>query len=120
MASIRARRFTLDPDPGDVILCGSRGFGPMSSTNKYDHIIVAVHGIGDQTRNATVRDVATRFARMPRLAKAGIFVAPQPLGYFHTDVTDAVKVFSNKFLDAAGIEVAVRCRLGRKQQIPDH
>jgi hypothetical protein len=64
----------------------------MSSINKYDHIIVAVHGIGDQTRNATVRDVATRFARMPGLAKDGIFVAPQPLGYFHTDVTDAVKV----------------------------
>ena len=64
----------------------------MNETERqYDHIIVAVHGIGDQMRNATVRDVATRYARLPDLAKGGVFVAPQPLGYFHTDVTDAVK-----------------------------
>ncbi len=63
-----------------------------TSEQHYDDIIVAIHGIGDQVRNATVRDVATRFARLPGLAKGVVFVAPQPLGYFHTEVTDAVKV----------------------------
>jgi hypothetical protein len=63
-----------------------------NTQSKYDDIIIAVHGIGDQMRNATIRDVATRFARMQNLAGNGVFVAPQPLGYFHTDVRDAVQV----------------------------
>lgn len=80
----------------------------MNETERqYDHIIVAVHGIGDQMRNATVRDVATRYARLPDLAKGGVFVAPQPLGYFHTDVTDAVKV------SPLGNRIATQCPLMR-------
>ncbi|HMJ90121.1 MAG TPA: hypothetical protein VK530_09910 [Candidatus Acidoferrum sp.] len=59
----------------------------------YEHIIVAVHGIGAQSRNATVRSVATRLARSTGLAVPGIRpLSPQPLGYFHTDVRGAVKV----------------------------
>ena len=58
----------------------------------YTHIFVAVHGIGDQMRNETVRAVATRFARMTHLASDEVLVAPQPLGYFHTDVRDFINV----------------------------
>jgi|GEM_PF-715305 len=70
--------------------------------DKYTSIIVAVHGIGDQTRNATVRSVVTRFARMERLAGAMTLVAPQPLGYFHSDVQDVIKVSPvNRLLDSS-------------------
>ncbi len=53
----------------------------------YTDILVVVHGIGDQFRNATVRSVANRLATSHRLnGDAGHYVtAPQPLGYFHND-----------------------------------
>ena len=61
--------------------------------NHYDQIIVAVHGIGSQSRNATVRSVATRFARSIALSDPNFSpLSPQPLGYFHTDVKGAIKV----------------------------
>lgn len=51
----------------------------------FSKIFVAVHGIGDQSRNATVRSVATRLARSMALTRgaAVIPLAPQPLGFFH-------------------------------------
>lgn len=55
----------------------------------YTDILIAVHGIGDQQRSATVRSVATRFAGAKAMQPGGF--APQPLGYFHTDVRDVVK-----------------------------
>jgi hypothetical protein len=63
--------------------------------SNYEHILVAIHGIGEQSRNMTVRAVATRLA-----LSAGTIgregepppLAPQPLGWFHSDVQGAVKV----------------------------
>lgn len=53
----------------------------------YSDIIVAVHGVGDQMRNETIRSVATRLARIGSLAGNQVLIAPQPLGYFfRTDV----------------------------------
>jgi hypothetical protein len=57
---------------------------------KFKDIIVAVHGIGQQSRYSTVRSVATRLAASKTLLE-GVSgpvrpVAPQPLGYFHTEV----------------------------------
>jgi len=63
--------------------------------SEFGDILVAIHGIGEQSRNTTVRSVATR------LAHSSISVtnsddlpplAPQPLGWFYTDVRGAVKV----------------------------
>ena len=59
----------------------------------YTDIIIAVHGIGAQSRNATVRSVAAQLADSPTLYGSGQpGFAPQPLGYFHTDMHQAVKV----------------------------
>jgi hypothetical protein len=61
------------------------------SQDKYDHIIVTIHGIGDQTHNETVRSVVTRLARIEKLAfdedlgMPQTLVAPQPLGFFYSD-----------------------------------
>ncbi len=56
----------------------------------FTDILIAVHGIGAQQRSATVRSVATRVAGSPAFAPGGF--APQPLGYFHSERRDAVKV----------------------------
>lgn len=61
----------------------------------YEHILVAIHGIGEQSRNMTVRAVATRLAlSATTLGKPGEPppLSPQPLGWFYTDVRGAVKV----------------------------
>jgi hypothetical protein len=61
-----------------------------SSSPKLTDIIVAVHGIGQQRRYSTVRSVATRLASSKTLLDGGNPnrrpVAPQPLGYFHSEV----------------------------------
>ncbi len=54
-------------------------------------IVVVVHGIGDQLRNATVRSVANRMAASKALRGQSTPVAPQPLGYFHSDVRRIVE-----------------------------
>jgi hypothetical protein len=82
--------------------------------NEFKDILIAVHGIGAQSRNATVRYVATRLAHSsismgrpgePPPAQA---VSPQPLGWFYSDVRGAVKVapldsFSSPTHPLAGI-----------------
>jgi hypothetical protein len=63
--------------------------------SNYEHILVAIHGIGEQSRNMTVRAVATRLAlSAATIGKAGEPppLAPQPLGWFHSDVQGVVKV----------------------------
>jgi hypothetical protein len=63
--------------------------------SEFDDILVAVHGIGAQSRNATVRYVATRLAHSSiSVEKPGdpLPLSPQPLGWFYTDVRGAVKV----------------------------
>ena len=61
-----------------------------SLSPKLTDIIVAVHGIGQQRRYSTVRSVATRLASSKTLLDGGNPnrppVAPQPLGYFHSEV----------------------------------
>jgi len=62
---------------------------------EYDDILVAIHGIGGQSRNTTVRAVATRLAHSSASLGQGDELpplAPQPLGWFYTDVRGAVKV----------------------------
>lgn len=66
-----------------------------TESHKFDDILVAIHGIGEQSRNATVRYVATRLAHSSvSWGKAGDVppLSPQPLGWFYTDVRGAVKV----------------------------
>jgi hypothetical protein len=63
--------------------------------SNYEHILVAIHGIGEQSRNMTVRAVATRLALSAgTIGKEGEPppLAPQPLGWFYSDVQGAVKV----------------------------
>lgn len=61
-----------------------------SSLPKFKDIIVAVHGIGQQSRYSTVRSVATRLAASKTLLAGSTDpvrpIAPQPLGYFHSEV----------------------------------
>lgn len=67
-------------------------------TDEFKDILVAVHGIGAQSRNATVRYVATRLAHSsismgrPGEPPPSPAVSPQPLGWFYSDVRGAVKV----------------------------
>lgn len=56
------------------------GKGRATTETRFKHIFVVVHGIGDQQRNATVREVATRLATSDVL-KVQAF-APESLGYF--------------------------------------
>ncbi len=69
----------------------------------FDDILVAIHGIGEQSRNSTVRSVATRLAQSS-LAFANPDdlppLAPQPLGWFFSDVKGAVKIAPLDFFDA--------------------
>ena len=71
---------------------------------EYDDILVAIHGIGEQSRNSTVRSVATRLAQSS-FALSGPDdlppLAPQPLGWFYSDVKGAVKVAPLDTFDAA-------------------
>jgi len=63
--------------------------------SNYEHILVAIHGIGEQSRNMTVRAVATRLALSAgTIGKEGEPppLAPQPLGWFYSDVQGVVKV----------------------------
>jgi hypothetical protein len=61
--------------------------------SEFDDILVAIHGIGAQSRNSTVRSVATRLAQSSASNPKDLPpVAPQPLGWFYTDVRGAVKV----------------------------
>jgi hypothetical protein len=55
---------------------------------KFTDVIVAVHGIGQQSRFSTVQSVANRFAASKELLQGCRLypVAPQPLGYFHSEV----------------------------------
>jgi len=68
----------------------------------FKDIIVAVHGIGQQARYSTVRSVATRLAASKTLFAGGKDrpVAPQPLGYFHSEVKGITSV---SLLDDAAI-----------------
>lgn len=61
---------------------------------KYRDIIIAVHGIGEQSRFATVRSVANRLAQTRELCgqDGPPPLAPQPLGYFHPEVRGATEV----------------------------
>jgi len=61
---------------------------------KFTHIVVAVHGIGQQIRYSTVRSVATRLAASRTLRMGSKYppVAPQPLGYFHSEVKGLTSV----------------------------
>lgn len=61
---------------------------------KFTDIVVAVHGIGQQIRYSTVRSVATRLAGSRTLRTGSKYppVAPQPLGYFHSEVKGLTSV----------------------------
>lgn len=67
---------------------------------RFSDIIIAVHGIGEQSRFSTVRSVATRLAGSQTLSGDGKVhpVAPQPLGYFHGDIK---RLTSVRLLDDA-------------------
>jgi hypothetical protein len=76
-----------------------------SSSPKFKDVIVAVHGIGQQSRYSTVRSVATRLAASKTLLAGSTDparpVAPQPLGYFHAEVrgiTSAILLDDAAFL----------------------
>jgi MFS family permease len=70
--------------------------GNTSSSPKFKDVIVAVHGIGQQSRYSTVRSVATRLAASPTLLAGSLDrgrpAAPQPLGYFHSEPTNITSV----------------------------
>ena len=67
-----------------------------STTQRFDDILIAVHGIGAQQRSCTVRSVATRLADSKALRGNGNGeyspVAPQPLGYFHSELKGITSV----------------------------
>jgi hypothetical protein len=60
----------------------------LAEAPKFTDIVIAVHGIGAQRRFETVRSVANRLAVSKALLGDSMCcpVAPQPLGYFHSDV----------------------------------
>jgi hypothetical protein len=84
---------------------------PTPTPTPFKHIFIAVHGIGAQMRNATVRSVATRLAGSQTLVgkTASPLVSFQPLGYFFNAVKDVIRVRpldENAQGDAAGIGFA--------------
>src|SRR3954452_11073526 len=62
--------------------------GQAPSPVRFKDVIVTVHGIGQQIRYSTVRYVATQLAGLPAMLGKSAYrpVAPQPLGYFHSEV----------------------------------
>jgi multidrug transporter EmrE-like cation transporter len=88
VASAREHPFERGSFPaGDKAIC--------KENHAYTDIIVAVHGIGAQSRNSTVRNVANRLAQSETLlcGEPEPF-SPQPLGYFHREVQGRIKVVS--------------------------
>ena len=72
--------------------------------DQFDDILVAIHGIGEQSRNSTVRSVATRLAQSSFALRSPDDLpplAPQPLGWFYSDAQDVVKVAALDTFDAA-------------------
>ncbi|HEX2545023.1 MAG TPA: MFS transporter [Ramlibacter sp.] len=59
----------------------------MTSTPKFRKIVVAIHGVGDQSHAETIRAVATQFG-----AKLDPPLPLMPLGYFSVEGTAKVKV----------------------------
>ena len=74
------------------------------TARRFDDVLIAVHGIGAQQRSSTVRSVATRLADSKALRGNGSSeyspVAPQPLGYFHSEVKDMTSVSPLDDLDS--------------------
>ena len=66
----------------------------MTAASPFTDVVVAIHGIGSQQRSATVRSVAVRLAMSDSLSANALElpVAPQPLGYFHSDVQSMAAV----------------------------
>ena len=66
----------------------------MSNATKFKDIFVAVHGIGAQSRFATVRSVAARLATSKALLGScqSSLVVEQPLGFFHSDVRNLTSI----------------------------
>jgi len=67
------------------------------SVPTFKDVIVAIHGIGPQSRFSTIRSVATRLAASKTLLQSSteahvVPVAPQPLGFFHTQRVDITSV----------------------------
>lgn len=65
---------------------------PAPTESPFQNILVAVHGIGKQSRNSTVRTVVSMAAENLSSQQNGAPSFSYPLGYFHSDVTAAVKV----------------------------
>jgi hypothetical protein len=70
----------------------------MNTPKELKKFIVAIHGIGDQRRNATIRSVATRFGDLwePPLAS-------EPLGFF--SIGDEAEVSVRRIELKAGVEL---------------
>jgi hypothetical protein len=58
---------------------------------KYKAVFVAIHGIGKQSRNATVRTVVSMTAQLRAQASQRLSVH-YPLGYFYSDLVDVTKI----------------------------
>src|SRR5690349_2945745 len=82
---------TVDPMKLQVTVTPTTGTsfaGQAPTPVRFKDVIVTVHGIGQQIRYSTVRYVATQLAGSQALRGPGTYrpVAPQPLGYFHSEV----------------------------------
>jgi len=74
------------------------------SNGQYTDVIIAVHGIGAQMRNSTVRSVANRLAQSRTLLGESEDepLAPQALGYFHAQRKDMTQVLPlDRFTDSS-------------------
>src|SRR2546423_10997366 len=78
--------------------------------DEFDDILIAIHGIGAQRRNSTVRYVANRLAlsAVLRLKDTAPPIAPQPLGYFYSDVKGFTKVSALDTFDEARKDLLAR------------
>jgi hypothetical protein len=75
----------LTPAP-TVPLSASESQKVTAATVGAEKIVVAIHGIGDQYRNATIQTVVSAFGRFAQ------YPASMPLGFFH-DASSAVRAF---------------------------
>lgn len=77
-----------------------------TSAKKFTDVFVAVHGIGEQSRNETIKAVATQLSRATELGQFWLSppITPQPLGYFQGDDRFSTAVIPLEFASAASTD----------------
>lgn len=102
----------MSPPPTDSEIAGHPSVALAPTSTAFTDVFVAIHGIGEQSRNETIKAVATQLSRATELGAFWLRppVSPQPLGHFQGSNRFATTVIPLEFAGspaAGGAEVSI-------------